>query len=114
MEMCYTGALVMPNNYVVVSEDEMAYLDGGTAKNFYNNLKGLWNKSETLRWAMRASGLSWGYIANLAYVSYWYVCANVAVKLGTTIGLVSRVFGAIAAMGVVAAATYVWNKRIWY
>ena len=29
MEMCYAGALVMPNNYAVVDEDEMMYVDGG-------------------------------------------------------------------------------------
>lgn len=29
MEMCYDGALVMPKNYAVVSEDEMTYIDGG-------------------------------------------------------------------------------------
>jgi hypothetical protein len=31
MEMCYDGALVMPRNYAVISEDEMIYLDGGGA-----------------------------------------------------------------------------------
>ena len=29
MEMCYDGALVMPNNYVAISEEEMTYIDGG-------------------------------------------------------------------------------------
>lgn len=29
MEMCYDGALVMPNNYTVVDEEEMTYVDGG-------------------------------------------------------------------------------------
>lgn len=29
MEMCYDGALVMPNNYAVVSEEEMTYVEGG-------------------------------------------------------------------------------------
>jgi len=29
MEMCYDGALVMPNNYTVVNEEEMTYVDGG-------------------------------------------------------------------------------------
>lgn len=27
--MCYDGALVMPNNYAVVNEEEMTYVDGG-------------------------------------------------------------------------------------
>lgn len=29
MEMCYDGALVMPRNYAVMSEDEMMYVEGG-------------------------------------------------------------------------------------
>lgn len=29
MEMCYDGALVMPNSYAVMSDDEMMYLVGG-------------------------------------------------------------------------------------
>ena len=29
MEMCYDGALVMPNNYAVVNEEEMTYVEGG-------------------------------------------------------------------------------------
>ena len=29
MEMTYDGVLVMPNNYVVVNEEEMTYVDGG-------------------------------------------------------------------------------------
>lgn len=29
MEMCYDGALVMPNNYAVVDEEEMTYVEGG-------------------------------------------------------------------------------------
>lgn len=45
MEMCYDGALVMPSNYAVVSEEEMTYLEGGgsatvrdTAKNIRSRL----------------------------------------------------------------------------
>lgn len=29
MEMCYTGDLVMPNNFVAIATDEMEYIDGG-------------------------------------------------------------------------------------
>ena len=29
MEMCYNSELVMPNNYVVINEEEMTYVDGG-------------------------------------------------------------------------------------
>lgn len=36
MEMCYDGALVMPNSYSEVSSEEMEYIDGGR--------NGWWNK----------------------------------------------------------------------
>lgn len=29
MELCYEGALVMPSNYVILSDDEMTYVEGG-------------------------------------------------------------------------------------
>ena len=29
MEMCYNGALVMPSNYAVVTDNEMEYVEGG-------------------------------------------------------------------------------------
>jgi len=32
MEMCYDGALVMPNSYAVMNEDEMMYIEGGALK----------------------------------------------------------------------------------
>lgn len=31
MEMCYDGALVLPNNYAMMSDDEMTYVEGGIA-----------------------------------------------------------------------------------
>lgn len=31
MEMCYSGALVMPSCYAVMDEEEMMYLEGGAA-----------------------------------------------------------------------------------
>ncbi|MBP3729216.1 MAG: hypothetical protein J6H18_02990 [Lachnospiraceae bacterium] len=29
MEMCYDGALVMPQNFALVTDDEKEYIDGG-------------------------------------------------------------------------------------
>lgn len=31
MEMCYNGALVMPENYAIIADEEMTYIDGGIA-----------------------------------------------------------------------------------
>ncbi len=44
--------LVLPNNYVVIDEEEMMYLDGGDWKNFSRNIKGLWASSAGLGDAM--------------------------------------------------------------
>lgn len=41
MEMCYDGALVMPNNYAVVDEEEMTYVDGG-AKKYIGTISSGW------------------------------------------------------------------------
>lgn len=38
MEMCYSGALVMPSSYAMMDEEEMMYLEGGgIGKNWYNS-----------------------------------------------------------------------------
>lgn len=34
MEMCYDGTLVMPRNYVKVTNDEMTYVEGGTVRRY--------------------------------------------------------------------------------
>lgn len=114
MEMCYDGSLIMPKNYAVVSSEEMSYVDGGTAQNFVDNLKGLWNKSTVLRHALKAGGFSWGYIGSLVKCSYWYIVGTVSAKLGVTISLVSRTLAVVAVLGAVAATIYVWNNRLWY
>ena len=114
MEMCYNGALVMPSNFVSVENNELEYIDGGTAVNFVKNLQGLWNKTLDLRMAMKASGITWSYISSLATVSYWYIIANVSVKVAGIIAIGSRVLAVVAGLGAVAAATYIWNNRIWY
>lgn len=36
MEMCYNGAMVMPSNYAIISNDEMEYIDGG-ANGWWNS-----------------------------------------------------------------------------
>ena len=41
MEMCYDGALVMPGSYVVMSEEEMTYVEGGKTLTKKQCLNGL-------------------------------------------------------------------------
>lgn len=114
MEMCYNGELVMPQSFSVITADEMEYIDGGDAENFYNNIKGLWNSSANIRGAMKGAGISWGYIATCATMSYWEAIGFVAAKLGVTIALVSRTVAVIAGLGIVAVGTYLWFNRVFY
>ena len=37
MEMCYSGALVMPSSYAVMDEEEMMYVEGGATKEWVAN-----------------------------------------------------------------------------
>lgn len=37
MEMCYDGALVMPQNFALVTDDENEYIDGGGGRSFKSN-----------------------------------------------------------------------------
>ena len=39
MTMTYDGTMVMPNNYAVVTEDEMTYVDGGVYTSAIKTLK---------------------------------------------------------------------------
>ncbi len=76
MEMCYDGALVMPSNYAVMSEDEMMYVDGGAnvatwivgaAIDVGLTALGVWNTS-AIGWLM-GKGLS-------------KLCGNISKKVG--------------------------------
>lgn len=63
MEMCYDGALIMPRNYAVMSEDEMIYVDGGikaSVKWWGIQIKFTGRDAEGLAWALATgSGASW-------------------------------------------------------
>lgn len=66
MEMCYDGALVMPNNYAVVNEEEMTYVDGGvfishqSIVDFVSVIAANPYETASLAYALRASC---GYVA---------------------------------------------------
>jgi len=109
MEMCYDGALVMPKNYVAVTEEEMTYVDGGTLTNLKKNIVGLWQRSAGARATLKSNGITLGSLGSLGYCSYWWVVAKVgsAAVVGGALG--------IAAFGsVVAAGIYLYNKRVFY
>ena len=60
MEMTYGGALVMPSNYAVMSEEEMTYVEGGKnytyKKGDYTGIKDCYQSSFTLAYI---AGVSW-------------------------------------------------------
>jgi len=101
MNMCYDGALVMPSSYAVMSEEEMAYVEGGNLNTLKNNLKGIywivrdymcrWRSSATVGSALSSMGLSLGQIASMAG-SYW----TLAGKVMTIVSAVTSWMGAHA------------------
>lgn len=92
MEMCYDGALVMPSNYAVMSEDEMTYVHGG--------------KSATANFAN--IGVAQSYFANLgARYRVIAVAAGMSCTVsGIALGAIGGVYGGIA--GGIAGAIGGW------
>ena len=90
MDMCYDGALVMPSSYAVMSDDEMMYVEGGSAKD----------------WAV---SIACGLIANA-------ICA--VAKKAVTSGMVKVALTACAGAakavwaGITSAASFIWNTPV--
>lgn len=104
--MCYDGALVMPKQFAAVTEDEMVYVEGGSAKDIATNIlcslvaAALW---EAGRWAISTGAIAtalnavgaaasavWSAIASAAaFVWNTPVClACLAGAVGITVGIV--------------------------
>lgn len=106
MEMCYGGALVMPNSFAVMDEDEMMYVEGGMSKRdmALNLLLGvvagiignklskyctLANLKAALAFCAKAAKVVWVAISN-AISWIWntpVALACVTVAAGTTVGI---------------------------
>lgn len=87
MEMCYDGALVMPSNYTVMSEDEMTYVDGGlkaSVKWWGIKIKFSGRDAEGLGWALAAGSAGTWLAAELSSptvvggVSFGVIAASLA------------------------------------
>lgn len=48
MEMCYDGTLVMPSNFVVVSDEEMTYVEGGSTAVVYGTASNIRTRLSSL------------------------------------------------------------------
>lgn len=89
MEMCYDGALVMPNHFVEISNDEMEYIDGGMTT---------WQKAIIIG-AVVVAGAA--LITAVIYGQFWLA----AKLLGYSVKTVARKLGAKAVIGVITAQT---------
>ena len=83
MEMIYNGTLVMPNNFVAVTEEEMSYLDGGTTYKGFDALRELT--------CMAACAFGWG----VTTAKLGGILAGGALTCETGIGLVVAVAAAL-------------------
>ena len=116
MEMCYDGVLVMPNNCVVMSNNEMEYLEGG-----------IYISNSTLLNGCKAVFLSVGINpvgSTLVALGVWKVytilvagAASISAKLGALSGPLGIALGilgvgAIAGIGYTLADALIQGKGI--
>ena len=104
MEMCYDGTLVMPQNFSVVTADEMEYVDGG----LYISNATLW---DCCRIAFCTAGLNpigATLVALGAYKAYTILAAGVstiAKALGIAAGPIGWVLGLLGVGAVLGFGT---------
>lgn len=99
----------LPQNCTSIDEEEMMYLDGGDATNFAKNIYGIAQNS-AIRAALGIPGF-----AALAKMSYWAAVTTFPALAGKIASLTGNpVIIGIAALGGVAAVTYLWNVRVFY
>lgn len=74
MEMCYSGALAMPKNYAVVSEDEMTYLEGGAS--YYNTAGTLANTCQVNADLLNAESILLGLAGSIPGALSAAICTH--------------------------------------
>jgi len=101
MKMCYDGALVMPQNFSVVTADEMEYIDGG----LYLSNSTLWECCRVAFCTVAVNPIGATLIALGAYKAYTYLAAGVA-RIAGKLALCSKALGiAFGVLGVTALLT---------
>ena len=114
MEMCYDGALVMPNNFTVVSEEEMTYIDGGWSKSLFrdNVVGGVQRAIGNYKGGvLRQCGITLAVVKGWCSYSYTWLCANVGWKVCKIASIVGGVVAGIVAAAACAAAIYLMGTR---
>ena len=99
----------LPQHCTQIDEEEMLYIDGGDATNFAKNIYGIVTNS-----AIKAV-LGLPSFAAIAKMSYWAAVTTFPALAGKIAALTGNpVIIGIAALGGVAAVTYLWNVRVFY
>ena len=106
MEMCYDGALVMPKNCAIVSEEEMTYVDGGGI--LYDISIGLLtglvsaalfeSRKAIVAAAVKGAVAAYGWVSSVVSSAAAWAVANPAVALGILAGVTGFVVGVVAAV----------------
>ncbi len=106
------STLVLPNNYVEVSDNEMMYLDGGgfSGSVFYKNVRGLTG------YFRGAWGAVFSFLKSAKdTISYWAATTKLGgavARLGAAVG--GLVGAAIVALSAAAAIYWMGSKRRFY
>ena len=108
------ATLNMPNNYVVMEQEEMMYIDGGwSGEVFKDNILGLYANYRQASFALRAGGIGVGTIYQMANMTAPYIIAKFGITLSTTATIVGGVVaGLITAAGISAAVYYLGNHSV--
>lgn len=80
--MCYDGALVMPQNYTLVTNDEMTYLEGGYVHTDTGTAKYLKNLASSLMAAWFSLATGWSVSAATAVGSVVGVPLSIIAGIG--------------------------------
>lgn len=112
--------LVLPGNYVEVTEEEMMYLDGGwSAGVFGKNLYGLAERGGVICTAIAGLAKALGRanpraLTKLTGALSW-VAGKVSYGIGRVVGLIGGFWaGFLAGMTAWAAVSYLGNNRVFY
>ena len=113
-------ALILPQNYVEITEDEMMYLDGGwSAGTFGKNLYGLAERGGVICTAIAGLAKALGKASPAALKTLTGACSWVIGKVSTLIGKIVSLIGGfwagfLAGLSAALAITYLGNNRVFY
>lgn len=112
MEMCYDGALVMPNSYAVMDEEEMTYVEGGRKKIVITITRaavvgaiGSYVLKKAGKWC--AAKIGTALIANAPKIAAWFLGTGFVAQ-----ALIFTAAGILAASAIAFGITLAANKKV--